>query len=162
MTGGSFLASSIQRVTVFTDGRTRTNLRLALASDMASASFSGLRKRSSLTVRTPATRNSSEYSQPMPLTRMRSAAVTQSRTFFSGAPVFTAIFNRCFGVLARCNKETVVLIPSDFRIAATSVPIPWMSVMGYPIDAPSAQYRHDNPFNSNKLGQTGDCGDDFA
>src|ERR1700691_3152649 len=116
MTGGNFLASSIQRMTVFTDGRTRTSLRLALVSDIEAASFSGLRKAISLTVRTPKTRNSSEYSQPTPLTRMRSAAVTQSSTFFSGAPVFTAIFKRCFDLLAIGYVPMGVGILSAFRI----------------------------------------------
>ena len=40
---GSFLAFSIQRTTAFSEGRTRTSLRFALASAIALASLSGLR-----------------------------------------------------------------------------------------------------------------------
>ena len=45
-------------------------------------------------------------------------------------------------LLAKRSKPTVVRIPSNLRIVATSVPIPWISVMGYPIDSPRSLKRN--------------------
>src|SRR5579864_1260971 len=131
---GSFLALSIQRSTVCFFGNSRTRLRL-LASRIFSTKCSGLRNLSSLTVLTPTARSSSEYSQPMPLTRMRSAAVTQPRMRSELVPVISASLSRCFGVLAERKSPMVVRIPSDLRIAAVSGPMPRMSVIGYAIGA---------------------------
>src|SRR5258708_18039654 len=131
---GSFLALSIQRSTVCFFGNGRTRLRL-LASRIFSTKCSGLRNLSSLTVLTPTARSSSEYSQPTPLTRMRSAAVTQPRMRSELVRVISASFSRCCGVLAERNSPIVVRIPSDLRIAAVSGPMPRMSVIGYAINA---------------------------
>src|SRR5580658_4255279 len=131
---GSFLALSIQRSTVCFFGNNRTRLRL-LASRILSTRCSGLRNLSSLTVLTPTARSSSEYSQPTPLTRMRSAAVTQPRMRSELVWVISASFSRCFGVLAERKSPMVVRIPSDLRSAAVSGPMPRMSVIGYAIDA---------------------------
>src|SRR5580658_655486 len=131
---GSFLALSIQRSTVCFFGNNRTRLRL-LASRILSTRCSGLRNLSSLTVLTPTARSSSEYSQPTPLTRMRSAAVTQPRMRSELVRVISASFSRCFGVLAERKSPMVVRIPSDLRSAAVSGPMPRMSVIGYAIDA---------------------------
>src|SRR5580700_6997661 len=131
---GSFLALSIQRSTVCFFGSRRTRLRL-LASRILSTRCSGLRNFSSLTVLTPTARNSSEYSHPTPLTRMRSAAVTQPRMRSELVRVISASLSRCFGVLAERRSPMVVRIPSDLRIAAVSGPMPRMSVIGYAIAA---------------------------
>src|SRR5579864_272031 len=145
---GSFLALSIQRSTVCFFGNSRTRLRL-LASRIFSTKCSGLRNLSSLTVLTPTARSSSEYSQPMPLTRMRSAAVTQPRMRSELVPVISASLSRCFGVLAERRSPMVVRIPSDLRIAAVSGPMPRMSVIGYAIGASPAP-------RSNGLQKAGD------
>src|ERR1700675_720237 len=131
---GSFLALSIQRSTVCFFGNSRTRLRL-LASRIFSTRCLGLRNLASLTVLTPRARNSAEYSQPTPLTRMRSAAVTQPRMRSELVRVISASFSRCFGVLAERRSPIVVRIPSDLRSAAVSGPMPRMSVIGYAVDA---------------------------
>src|SRR5208282_1643891 len=163
MTWGSFLALSIQRVTVLSEGNSRTSLRLVLVAAKAWTSLRGLRNLSSLTVLTPAARKSSEYSHPTPLTRMRSAAVTQSRTCFSSVPIFAAILSRCFGVLPDRSKLTVVRIPSDLRITAVSAPMARILVMGYAIGT-SPQSRNIAAATtytySNKLRETGYRADD--
>ena len=56
------MALSIQRLTMATEGSTRTSLRLVLAATILSTNFSGLRYLSSLAVLTPTASNNWAYS----------------------------------------------------------------------------------------------------
>src|SRR3990172_5863909 len=68
----------------------------------------GLRLRNSLIVSTPAASRRSEYSEPIPFTRMRSARFTQMRICFSSSLVDPASSFRPRLVAARLRRASVV------------------------------------------------------
>src|SRR5262249_57598099 len=121
---GHVLGVSIPRCRLLPYGKSRTSLRLRLASAIALARLDGFRYLSSLTVSTPAACSSSAYSFRTPLMRMRSAMLAQYRSRFSSYPVFAASVFRPLTVRAASSSRSDDRIPADLRTPPTSPPIP--------------------------------------
>src|SRR3984957_6377327 len=129
----------------FSDGRKRTSLRFLLASLIALARLTGLRYLSSLIVSTPTAFNRQEYSFPIPLIRMRSAAFAHPRMRALSKPVLAASRLRPFGVLAASSSRSVVRIPNDFSFLSSSASRPSIWLMGYGITFSSLPCRWPAP-----------------
>ncbi len=130
MTASSSLAWAIQRSTSESAGTRRTSATL-LASftwSILAWRLSALRRRSSLTVSTPACSSRSEYSSPTPRTRIRSARLHHSSTFFSVTPAFLASSLRPVRVQPACSNVVVPRTPAALSCFADFGPMPSMDV----------------------------------
>ncbi len=115
----SVFASAIQAATVSSDGMRRTvSGRAATSSWKVCARFAGLRCASSAGESTPAASSRSAYSEPTPLSRMRSAWFTHSRISLAEIPVADSIPVRPWDVAPRSSSVSVFVMPAATSFAA--------------------------------------------